>query len=127
MWQPQPQIKRPNISAAIIASVKKMNPALTTPRCSVYIASDGSIGETVVPDHFHWTKWMTISAVKVVSTIARHLLAREWTTPFGLPAFTSITGSSRLLVPVVLEFLLPEFNLFHRIQFPILEVVFQIR
>ena len=50
MWQPQPQMYRPKIKVARIASVKKMNPALMNPFCSVYIVSEGSIGETV-PAH----------------------------------------------------------------------------
>src|SRR5689334_12884379 len=42
-WQPQPQTKRPKTSVARMASVKKMNPALTNPFRSVYIVSEGSM------------------------------------------------------------------------------------
>ena len=53
MWQPQPQMYRPKIKVARIARVKKMNPALMNPFCSVYIVSEGSIGETVLPMTHH--------------------------------------------------------------------------
>ena len=53
MWQPQPQTNRPKISVATIASEKKIKPAFTAPFWIVYIASDGSIGETVTPMTSH--------------------------------------------------------------------------
>ncbi len=36
------------MSVAKIARLKKMKPALTKPFCSVYIVSDGSMGEIVL-------------------------------------------------------------------------------
>src|ERR1043166_101913 len=53
MWQPQPQTKRPRMSVASIATAKKINPALIKPFRSVYIVSDGSMGEIVRPAMRH--------------------------------------------------------------------------
>jgi hypothetical protein len=44
---------RPKIKVARIARVKKMNPALMNPFWSVYMVSEGSIGETVLPMTLH--------------------------------------------------------------------------
>ncbi len=49
-----------------MASVKKMNPAFTAPFCSVYIVSDGSIGETVWPEMRHCIKCAAISKVSAI-------------------------------------------------------------
>jgi hypothetical protein len=43
-------MKRPKISVARIARVKKMNPALIAPFWRVCVVSDGSMGETVLPE-----------------------------------------------------------------------------
>jgi len=44
---------RPKIKVARIAREKKMNPALMNPFCNVYMVSEGSIGETVLPTTRH--------------------------------------------------------------------------
>jgi len=41
------------MSVAKIARLKKMKPAFTNPFCSVYIVSEGSIGEIVLPINRH--------------------------------------------------------------------------
>lgn len=60
------------MSVAMIAREKKMNPALIAPVCSVYIASEGSIGDTVSPIDRHWTMCTAINRCRRTSAAARH-------------------------------------------------------
>src|SRR5678815_275200 len=66
-----------------------MNPALMAPRWSVYILSDGSIGETVVPMRRHCTMCAIISRLRVTRAAARQRLVFEsfislcWVGEFG--------------------------------------------
>lgn len=94
MWHPQPQTNRPKISVASIASAKKINPALTTPCCSVYIASDGSIGDSVRPITSHCIMCSTMSKFTPISAAARHRLVVE--TRISLPPLPDLLmiGSS---------------------------------
>jgi len=56
------------------ASVKKINPALIAPFWSVYIVSEGSMGEIVRPIIRHCMKCATISNVRAASVKARQRL-----------------------------------------------------
>ena len=51
------------------------------PLRSVDMASEGSIGEIVVPEIRHWTTCATISTLRVIRHAARHPLARELRMP----------------------------------------------
>jgi hypothetical protein len=56
MWQAQPQNHLPRRAVERIATMKKMNPAFTWPFSRVYIDSDGSTGERVVPVTTQWSR-----------------------------------------------------------------------
>jgi len=73
-----------------------MNPALIAPFCSVCIASDGSIGDTVRPMIRHWTKCTTISSVSKMRAPARHRLVRDFLISLGLSGEFARTGSGIL-------------------------------
>src|SRR5688500_5511577 len=84
------------MSVVRIAKVKNMNPALIAPFWSVYIDSDGSIGETVVPMIRHWMKWATMRSVRVMSAAALHRLVRDLRIPPSGTGEFARTGSSIL-------------------------------
>ena len=70
-WHPQPQNQRPRIAVEASASAKKMKPTVTTPYLRVSIASEGSIGASVVPVIHHWTTCAMINNWTMPSTTAR--------------------------------------------------------
>ena len=62
------------MSVAKIARLKKMKPAFTNPFCSVYIVSEGSMGETVLPVNRHWIMCATMNRFRRINAAARHRL-----------------------------------------------------
>jgi hypothetical protein len=71
-----------------------MKPALIAPRWSVYIASDGSIGEIVCPISRHWIKWTAIRMVSVISEAARQMPVRDRGAGGRGPATVAKIGNS---------------------------------
>jgi hypothetical protein len=59
------------------ASEKKTNPELIFPTSSVYMVSEGSMGDTVLPVMNHWTMWRIISTCTPIKTPARQREALE--------------------------------------------------
>ena len=51
---------------------KKMKPAFTNPFCSVYIVSEGSMGETVLPINRHWMMCAIMNKFRAINAAARH-------------------------------------------------------
>jgi hypothetical protein len=60
------------MSVAKIASVKKMKPAFTNPFWSVYIVSEGSMGETVLPINRHWMMCAIMNRFRRINASPRH-------------------------------------------------------
>ena len=60
------------MSVAKIARLKKMKPAFTNPFCSVYIVSDGSMGEIVLPINRHWMICAIMNRFRRINAAARH-------------------------------------------------------
>ena len=60
-----------------------MKPALTAPRSSVYIVSEGSMGETVRPAIHHWITCATINRFSEMRTRARQRLVRDLRMPLS--------------------------------------------
>jgi hypothetical protein len=69
------------MSVAKIARLKKMKPAFTNPFCSVYIVSEGSIGETVLPMNRHWMMCAIMNRFRRTKARARHRLVFELRMP----------------------------------------------
>ena len=86
---------------ALFALVRLLNPAFISPLLSVYIASDGSIGESVRPVRSQCRTWAIMTTWTNTSDIARRRLIREGRTP---PAGEAMTG--RLIVAVASSCLL---------------------
>ena len=72
------------MSVAKIARLKKMKPAFTNPFCSVYIVSDGSIGDTVLPVNRHWIMCAIMNKFRRISAAARHRLVFDSRMPLLL-------------------------------------------
>ena len=60
------------MSVAKIARLKKMKPAFTNPLWSVYIVSEGSMGETVLPINRHWMMCAIMNRFRRINARARH-------------------------------------------------------
>ncbi len=69
------------MSVAKIARLKKMKPAFTKPFCSVYIVSEGSMGETVLPISRHWMMCAIMNRFRAINAAARHRLVFDLRTP----------------------------------------------
>ena len=95
IWQPHPHTNLPKINVAIIAKLKKINPAFTSPFCSVYIDSDGSIGEIVEPEISHCMTCATIISVSKIRAAARQRLMDECLISIFCAGAFGRTGSSR--------------------------------
>jgi hypothetical protein len=51
-----------------------MKPAFTNPFWSVYIVSDGSMGEIVLPIRRHWMMCAIMNKFRAINAAARHRL-----------------------------------------------------
>ncbi|MCH9001631.1 MAG: GDP-mannose 4,6-dehydratase [Planctomycetes bacterium] len=76
-WHPHPQTKRPKTSVTRIEAARNRKPALRWPSFSVYMASDGSIGETVRPAISHCAMWASINTCTRISDRARRRDIRD--------------------------------------------------
>lgn len=69
-----------------------MNPALTNPFCSVYMVSEGSMGETVLPISRHCTMWAIMNRFRAINAAARHLLVPDLRMPVSCCSRLPILG-----------------------------------
>ena len=69
------------MSVAKIARVKKMKPAFTNSFCSVYMVSEGSIGETVRLINRHWMMCAIMNRFRRINAAARHRLVFDFRMP----------------------------------------------
>ena len=58
-----------------------MKPAFTKPFCSVYIVSEGSIGEIVLPINRHWMMCAIMNRFRAISAAPRHRLVFDLRMP----------------------------------------------
>ena len=58
-----------------------MKPAFTNPLCNVYIVSEGSMGEIVLPMIRHWMMCAIMNRFRVINAAARHRLVFDLRMP----------------------------------------------